>query len=230
MQIQLNTIFKKRYSKTINRVMDEKLSKPVLVLNKNWTAIDTTPLYRAFNLILSTDSKGSPKANIIDVNCIPYTWHEWTQIRPDNDEEGIKTVSFVFKIPEVIKLNKYEKMPKQQIIFSRLNLYRRDNYTCQYCSTKPKTEDLTIDHVMPRCKGGRTTWENCVISCERCNRIKGGRLPQEVRHHDFPNGMKLLKAPVRPKFKEIKFKVFYPSWNQWLDDAYWNVELENDNE
>jgi hypothetical protein len=97
--------------------MDEKLSKPVLVLNKNWTAIDTTPLYRAFNLILSTDSKGSPKANIIDVNCIPYTWHEWTQIRPDNDEEGIKTVSFVFKIPEVIKLNKYEKMPKQQIIF-----------------------------------------------------------------------------------------------------------------
>ncbi len=229
MLAQVNTLFKKRTFAPVNSLMDEKLTKPVLVLNKNWMAIDTTPLYKAFNLILSIDSKGNPKANIIDIDCIPYTWQEWTKLRPKDDEEGIRTVSSNFRIPEIIKLNKYEKMPRQRVVFSRINLYKRDGYTCQYCGLKPKTEDLTIDHVNPRCRGGQTTWENCVICCSKCNKIKGGRTPEEVRHYLFPTGMVLLKEPVRPKFKEIKFKAFYPSWNQWLDDAYWNVELENDN-
>lgn len=229
MQKVLNTTFKKRVTYSVNKSMDDKFSKPVLVLNKNWTAIDTTPLHRAFNLILSTDSYGTAKADIIDENCIPYTWSEWSKLKPNKNEDGISTVSFVFRIPQVIKLNKYEKMPEQKIVFSRINLYKRDNYTCQYCLTKMKSENLTIDHINPRCRGGKTTWENCVLSCAECNRIKGGRTPNEVKHYKFPNGMKLAKVPVRPKFKEIKFKAFYPSWNMWLDDAYWNVELENDN-
>lgn len=209
--------------------MDDKFSKPVLVLNKNWVAIDTTPLHRAFNLILSTYSNGVPKASIIDENCVPYTWSEWSKIKPNVNEDGISTVSCVFKIPQVIKLNKYEKMPIQKVVFSRINLYKRDSYTCQYCGIRPRSEELTIDHVIPRCYGGKTTWENCVISCAKCNKIKGGRCPEEVRHHEFPQGMTLNKKPIRPKYKEIKFKAFYPSWNLWLNDAYWNVELENDN-
>ena len=123
----------------------------------------------------------------------------------------------------------YDKIPKQRVVFCRNNLYKRDNYQCQYCSIKPGTEELTIDHVLPRCKGGMTTWENCVICCAECNKIKGGRLPEEVRHKKFINGMKLLKEPRRPKYKEIKMHTIYPSWNQWLNETYWNIELENDN-
>ena len=219
----------KRRTRFVNTIMSDKLHKPVLVLNKNWIAIDTTPLHRAFSLILSSDSKGKPKASIIDIDCTPYTWQEWTKIKAESEDDEIRTVSLAFKIPQIIRLNKYEKMPKQVVIFSRLNLYKRDGYSCQYCGVRPKSEELTIDHINPRCRGGMTTWENCVVCCTRCNRIKGGRTPGEVRHHDFPGGMKLMKTPVRPKVSDIKFKIFYPSWNAWLNDAYWNVELENDN-
>lgn len=226
-QIQLNTIFKRR-NWSINTVMDQKLTKPVLVLNKHWIAVGTTPLYKAFNLIFNgVDTKH--KAEIIDIDCAPYTWEQWSLLKPEQDEETINTINFSLKIPQVIRLCSYDKIPKQRVVFCRNNLYKRDNYQCQYCTIKPGTEELTIDHVLPRCKGGMTTWENCVICCAECNKIKGGRLPEEVRHKKFVNGMKLLKEPRRPKYKEIKMNTIYPSWNQWLNETYWNIELENDN-
>ncbi len=226
-QIQLNTIFKRR-NWSINTAMDQKLTKPVLVLNKHWIAVGTTPLYKAFNLIFNS-AETKHKAEIIDIDCAPYTWEQWSLLKPEQDEETINTINFSLKIPQVIRLCSYDKIPKQRVVFCRNNLYKRDNYQCQYCSIKPGTEELTIDHVLPRCKGGMTTWENCVICCAECNKIKGGRLPEEVRHKKFINGMKLLKEPRRPKYKEIKMHTIYPSWNQWLNETYWNIELENDN-
>ena len=80
-----------------------KLTKPVLILNKNWTAIGTAPVYKVLNLLLS----GPPKAEVIDETCVPYTWEEWSKIRPPIDsEEAIHTVNYIFRIPEIIKLNK----------------------------------------------------------------------------------------------------------------------------
>lgn len=210
-------------------LMLEKLTKPVLVLNKSWTAIGTSPVYKALNLLFANDTHGKNRAVIIDENCTPYSWQEWSQIKPENEDDAIRTVSYSFKIPQIIRLTKYDKFPKQVVIFSRINIFKRDDYRCQYCGIKPGSEELTIDHIMPKSKGGKTTWENCVLSCTSCNSIKGNRKPHEVCHPRFPNGMTLKKSPIKPKLKDIKMNIFYDSWKQWLDSAYWNIELENQN-
>jgi len=169
-------------------LMLEKLTKPVLVLNKSWTVIGTSPVYKALNLLFSADKNGKKKALIIDESCVPYTWEEWSQIKPENENDAIKTVSFSFKIPQIIRLTKYDKFPKQI-----------------------------------------TTWENCVLSCTLCNSIKGNRSLHEVTHARFPHGMALNKTPIKPRLRDLRMNIYYESWKQWLDSAYWNVELENQN-
>lgn len=206
-----------------------KLEKPVLVLNKNWTVVGTSPLYKTLNLLFSTDRDGRPKAVIIDEVCVPHTWEEWSKMKVLEGQEAINTVRYSFRIPEVVKLNKYDRLPRQTVIFSRLNIFKRDEYKCQYCGIRPGSEELTIDHILPKCKGGKTTWTNCVLSCVTCNSIKGGRACEEVVNSKFPKGMKLLKQPIHPKLKDIKLPLIYQSWKQWLSAAYWNVELENQN-
>lgn len=207
-----------------------KLEKPVLVLNKNWTAIGTSPLYKALNLLFTSDREGKPKAVIVDESCVPHTWQEWSKIKIQDGQDVIYTVSQSFRIPEVIKLNKFDKLPRQSIVFSRLNIFRRDEYRCQYCGIRPGSEELTIDHIFPKCKGGKTTWTNCVLSCVDCNSIKGDKACDEVFHPKFPKGMKLRKQPIHPKLKDMKMPLIYQSWKLWLNDAYWNIELENQNQ
>ncbi|MFX7620976.1 HNH endonuclease signature motif containing protein, partial [Acinetobacter baumannii] len=81
-------------------------------------------------------------------------------------------------MPEIILLSKYDKLPAQRVHFSRRTLYHRDNNTCQYCSKKFSTSDLNIDHVLPRSQGGRSSWENCVLACFKCNSKKANRTPE----------------------------------------------------
>ena len=208
----------------IDMIMLTKLTQPVLVLNKNWLAIGTTPVYKVVNILLSKS-----KAQVIDESCVPHTWEEWSRVKPDNENDGIFTVNNSFKIPQVIRLVKYDKYPRQVVIFSRNNIFKRDEFKCQYCGEKPGSEELTIDHIIPKCKNGKTTWENCVLSCIDCNSIKGGSLMHEIKHRKFPKGMALIKNPIRPKLRDLKFHVYYESWKQWLDSMYWNIELENNN-
>ena len=210
-------------------MMLAKLERPVLLLNRNWTAIGTAPLYKTINLLLSKYKDNTHKALIIDDSCTPHTWDEWSKIRPDREEDSINTIHQSFKIPEVVKLNKYDKLPREMVIFSRHNIFRRDDNRCQYCGIRPGSEELTIDHVTPKALGGRTTWENCVLACIECNSIKGSFLLEQVKNKKFPNGMKLLKKPFRPKLKDFKMPMIYNSWKNWLSESYWNVELENDN-
>jgi 5-methylcytosine-specific restriction endonuclease McrA len=206
-----------------------KLERPVLILNKNWTVIGTSPLYKTMNLLLSKNKDGSYKAHVIDEDFVPHTWEEWGKVSPDCEENRISTINTNYKIPEVIRLNKYDKMPRELVIFSRHNIFRRDENRCQYCGKRPGSEELTIDHVIPKCQGGKTTWENCVLACTGCNSIKGGKAPHEVRNHKFPHGMTLIKKPVRPKVYDFKLPIIYKSWAAFLSERYWNVELENDN-
>ncbi|HKJ44500.1 MAG TPA: HNH endonuclease [Balneolales bacterium] len=106
----------------------------------------------------------------------------------DNPRRKIHTISDEFKFPSVIRLRSYARTPYRHIVLSRKNIMKRDGHHCQYCGS---TEDLTIDHVIPKSRGGKDTWENLVTACYRCNRIKGNKTPKEA-------SMLLKREPFRP--------------------------------
>jgi len=97
-----------------------------------------------------------------------------------------------FKTPSVVRLTKGHPMQKQAVRFSRMNVFTRDGFRCQYCGVKKEMRELNYDHVVPRVRGGKTEWENIVTSCYGCNDRKGSRTPEEA-------GMKLLRKPIKPK-------------------------------
>jgi len=167
--------------------------RKVLVLNKSWRAIAIITLEKALSKVFSTYDDGTPKAKIIDPSndFMMFEWHEWSQIMPDDDELKIRTVSASYKVPEVILYTKYDKVPCTKAQFNRRSIYRRDNSTCQYCGEKKKNDELSLDHIVPRCQGGKTNWENIVVACVDCNSQKAGRTPKQA-------GMKLLCEPKKP--------------------------------
>jgi 5-methylcytosine-specific restriction endonuclease McrA len=150
-----------------------------------------------------------------------YTWEDWTKLRPREGEPFIRAVRFCLRVPEVITLTRYDRVPDKTVTFSRRNIYKRDRYTCQYCGARPRSEELTIDHVIPRSQGGTSTWENCVLACLDCNAKKGNRTPEQAR-------MPLRRKPFRPAWKPmyVWHNVRIASWSKFLSEAYWNVELE----
>jgi 5-methylcytosine-specific restriction endonuclease McrA len=139
-----------------------------------------------------------------------------------NDRE-IRSVSFSFKLPSVIRLLRYIKIKRNinYVPFSRANIYARDDHSCQYCGKVQPTAELTFDHVVPVAQGGRKDWENIVTCCVACNRKKGGRTPAEA-------GMHLTRTPRRPdKAPAIRITVGMKNAPEgWRDYFYWNMELD----
>jgi 5-methylcytosine-specific restriction endonuclease McrA len=144
------------------------------------------------------------------------------EIIASHDRE-IRAVSFSLKLPSVIRLLRYVRIKKRfdYVPFSRANIYARDGYTCQYCSDKLPTQELTFDHVIPVSQGGRKDWENIVTCCVSCNRRKGGRTPEEAR-------MRLVKRPRRPdSAPAIRITIgLRHAPDSWRDYLYWNLELD----
>lgn len=177
-------------------------------------------------MLFSTyEDDGQPKARIIEPESYAaLTWEDWSKLKPLATDEKIASANMFFRIPEIILLSRYEKLPKPKVQFSRRTLYKRDRMTCQYCGCQPGGEELTIDHVTPRSKGGETTWENCVLACVKCNRRKADKTLQE-------SGLKLIKHPKKPEVALFKYDTVKPvkSWQAFLGECYWNVELRNDN-
>jgi hypothetical protein len=101
---------------------------------------------------------------------------------------------------------------------NRRTVYRRDNDTCQYCGRQFPTEELSIDHVVPKCQGGQSTFENCVIACVSCNAKKAGRTPKQAN-------MKLIRQPERPKAAVFEADIVCDSWSAFMDACYWAVPL-----
>lgn len=195
----------------------------VLVLNKTWSPVGVVSLQRAIGLLFSMYTNGQPKALIVDTESFTtMTWSDWAKLKPDNEDEVIRSAKQAFKVPEVVVLTKYDKLPAQKVTFSRRTIYKRDNYQCQYCGAAPGSEELTIDHILPRSKGGQTTWTNCVLACLPCNTKKGNRTLKEC-------GMKLAREPFKPKYQFFKSEgAICRSWKKFLSNAYWNVEMSND--
>ncbi len=197
--------------------------KKVLVLNKSWTPIGTVPLQRAIIMLFSEDGR-PPKAKIVEAESYQtFTWEDWAKMQPAATDEVIRSANLVFRIPEVILLSKYDKIPAPKVHFSRRTLYKRDGMMCQYCGCRPGSEELTIDHVLPRAQGGVTSWENCILACVKCNAKKANRTPEQA-------GMKLLSQPKKPKVNLFRADMLerVDSWQAFLGAAYWNVELSND--
>jgi 5-methylcytosine-specific restriction endonuclease McrA len=131
----------------------------------------------------------------------------------------IRSPNFEMALPSVVSLKHFVAQDRPPA-FTRFNLFLRDAFCCQYCGS---AEDLTFDHIVPRSRGGRTTWENIVTACARCNLAKGGRTPREAAM--FPR-----HAPQRPNMYELqeRGRRFPPNHlhHSWLDYLYWDIELE----
>ena len=134
-------------------------------------------------------------------------------------DRAVRSPSFEMRLPSVVSLKSYVK-PARNPAFTRFNVFLRDRFECQYCGDP---EDLTFDHVIPRSRGGKTTWENVVTACAPCNLMKGGRLPQHI-------GMFPRIAPHRPTVNELRNhgRRFPPNHlhESWADYLYWDSELE----
>lgn len=194
----------------------EVLSRPTLILNRNWQPVGVQSVARTLVKLWN----GS--ARVVDPNSYQlYEWSDWARLAPDDGEPFIQTPHFRLRVPEVITLTHYDRLPSRTVAFSRRNIFKRDSFTCQYCQHKPGSEELTIDHVLPKSRGGATTWENCVVACIDCNARKANRTPDEAR-------MPLRRKPTQPRWKPFyaSHGARIDSWAKFISEVYWNVELE----
>ena len=195
------------------------LNDATLVLNRSWIAVTTTTVRQAVNLVC----RGAARVIQTDT-CQTHDFRSWADLSVRADEPFIRTPQLRIRIPEVIVLTENDDLPRRSVPFSRRNLYRRDGYRCQYCGKSRSSAELSIDHVLPRSRGGRTTWENCVLSCIPCNVRKGNRTLAEA-------GMRLHAAPKRPRWTPyiaISAAQRRDSWAQFVSEQYWELELDHD--
>ncbi len=204
------------------------LQAHVLALNRLYVAVQIVTARRALCLLW----KGL--AEVVSVEngtYISYDFQSWREIselkaalnEKGSEEDWIKAVNFEIEVPRTIRLLQYDRIPKNVIKFNRRNIFLRDGNRCQYCGRRFATQDLSLDHVIPRSQGGQSTWENVVCACLRCNVRKGGRTPQQA-------GMKLIRQPKKPTRNPlVSAKIQsrkYESWKNFLDEAYWTTELQ----
>lgn len=204
------------------------LNTSVLVLNRLFMAVRVIRARHAFVLLWK---EAAEVVSVEDDTFTCYDFFSWAQVsehrrrfQPAMHSEWIKTVRFELAVPRVIRLLRTDRVPRKRVRLNRRNLFARDGNRCQYCGRRFKTSDLSIDHVVPRRSGGRTVWDNVVCACLKCNVKKGGRTPRQA-------GMRLIKKPAEPRrspvlslhAKDERFR----SWKQFLDNAYWRVELKD---
>jgi len=153
------------------------------------------------------------------------SWCEVSQFRHAFEPDGndwVSTVNFYIAVPRIIRLLFYDHLPPGEVKFNRRNIFARDRNRCQYCGRKFPTSELSLDHVIPRSMGGKSVWTNVVCACVKCNVRKGDMTPKQA-------GMTLVQKPVKPRHNPLVHVHVgyqrYHSWKQFLDHAYWSVEL-----
>lgn len=196
------------------------LMRPTLVLNKRWIPITTTTVQEAIGLV----SKG--RAVIVEPGTYAQhdldSWDAVSKAQSKFGDEMLRSQYLTILPPEVIVLNEYAELGQKSVVFSRKNLFKRDKYTCQYCGKQPGPDELTVDHVVPRSKGGVSSWTNCVLACVECNKRKADKSLDKC-------GLKLRRMPRKPSWKalaQISPHNRLQSWDDFLAKAYWEVELE----
>ncbi|RMF42410.1 MAG: HNH endonuclease [Planctomycetota bacterium] len=191
----------------------------VLVLNRYYMAIRIINVRRAMTLLY----RGCAEViTIEDGNYANYDFDAWCELsqllslEKQPEEDYLQAVGFEIQVPRIVRLTRFDRMPKTTVRFNRKNLFARDDHQCQYCGEKRPLSQLSLDHVVPRSLGGRTTWENIVCCCKQCNARKGGRTPAQA-------GMKLLSTPRKPRENPAMAISIddprYASWRTFVRDT-----------
>ncbi len=205
---------------------ESALSANVLLLNRLYMAVRVVSARRALTLLYRELAE---VVSVDDGQYLAYDFNDWVEVSQAKRQfeperyDWVRTVRFQIAVPKIIRLLGYDKLPAVGVKLNRRNLFARDQNRCQYCGKRYATTELSLDHVIPRSQGGDNSWENIVCACIHCNVKKGGRTPQQAH-------MTLINHPVKPKRSPVlTIKLSdskYASWKQFLDFAYWNVELK----
>ncbi len=164
------------------------LERATLVLNRSWRPVHVTTVRRALCMLFRD------AARVVAPDTLTtFTFEEWLIQPPADEDLVLRSPSVRLAPPEVILLVHYDRVPCHEAPFTRRNLFLRDEFTCQYCGRKCNSDHLSVDHVLPRSRGGNTSWENCVLACVGCNAKKADRTLKEA-------GFRLLRSPVRPRW------------------------------
>jgi 5-methylcytosine-specific restriction endonuclease McrA len=175
---------------------------------------------------LVLDTLGFPVAFVSWQRAVNLQWQDRAVVVTEDAKRVLRSPSFEMGMPRVIKLrNHISRKLRLKVPMTRRNIAIRDNSSCQYCGVPLETADYTIDHVLPRARGGNSVWTNLALACVQCNKLKSDRTPQEA-------GLMLRQKPIEPSQFDPRFnfrlhiKVLRPEWSDYKAYLYWNVELE----
>lgn len=189
-------------------------NKYVLVLNNSWVPIGVKKLKDAIISIYDNKDWFILQIDRIDgeLNVIPWHWNEWVNlIVPDNCDH-IKTTKGIIRMPTVIIAKSYNKLFLKKLRPTKNSIYNRDNGICQYTGKKLSKNNCSIDHMIPKSRGGKNTWENMVLCDKRINNKKGSKLPEECN-------LKVLKKPKAPPplpAAEL-ISIRHPDWEYFIN-------------
>ena len=192
--------------------MKDKINLPVvLVLNRNWQAINVRTPADVFCQMANDVAQG---LDIDEESMTPTRWEKWVELPIREHDEFVTTPRGRTRLPTVILLARYQKVPCRRLAFSSRSIWIRDGGRCQYTGRALVPTEGNIDHVLPRSRGGATSWENCVLAHREVNSRKADRTPQEA-------GLRLLRAPVVPREVPvtllIKNSLNIRDWNRFLN-------------
>jgi len=192
------------------------LSSSVLVLNRFYSPVHVISVRRAFILLYRECAE---IVHLEDGQFTNYDFESWCEIsayrsqEKQPHEDWIRAVHFEVQCPRVVRLLQYDRSPRSALRFNRRNLFARDGHKCQYCGRSFPSHQLSLDHVMPRSRGGETSWQNVVCSCVGCNTKKGNRTPHEAHMH-------LMTKPIEPSANPLLLQKLnnpkYAAWQTWL--------------
>lgn len=188
----------------------KKKPHPVLVLNASYIPIHVIEWTKAISLIYND------KVKCLDFDYVGYTLKEWLPFSSRTKEYYVlRSPNMAIALPEIVVTKTFVKMRKEKgVTFSRQNILSRDNHTCAYCGKLFAIKDLTLDHILPSSKGGKTVWSNIITACKKCNNVKADRTPEQA-------GMPLLFHPTKPQWQGGAIKRFPEchSWEKFLGNV-----------
>ena len=183
-------------------------------MNRLWQAVNVINGQRAISLVYAG------RGNAVDREYAVHSWSQWAERATSSSRPPrgayVRMTSGHVRVPRVIQLLQYDRVPRPRVKFTRSNVYFRDQHRCQYCGSTQPASQLTLDHVHPRSRGGPTNWRNIVVSCFGCNARKADRDPDEA-------GMPLLRQPEAPNWHPTRalrlVEPPHPLWQPFLGAA-----------